>query len=227
MNDDNFYVDNGGNAARVEKWTPNATSGVVAMNVNSSCYSLFIDINSTLYCSLDTQHMVIRHLLGTEINSTAIVAGNGTAGSATHMLNGSMGIYVDRAFSLYVADCGNDRVQLFPLNQRNAATVAGSGAPGTISLNCPTGITLDFDGYMFIVDRFKHRIVGSGPNGFRCIMACSGRNGSASSELSYPHSLVFDTDGSMFVVDGGNDRLQRFSLATNSCGKIIRVLTCS
>ena len=213
-----IYVTNENNGTHVESWAANATVGVAVMNVNSSCYSLFVDLHSTLYCSLDTQHMVMKHLLNAETNSTIVAAGNGTAGSTPDMLNSSRGIYVDRTFRLYVADCGNDRVQLFPLNQRNATTVAGNGAPGAISLNCPIGITLDFDGYMFIVDCFNHRIIGSGLNGFRCIAGCSNQSGAQDSQLSNPRSMAFDTDGNILVADTENDRIQKFMLTSNTCG---------
>jgi hypothetical protein len=98
----------------------------------------------------------------------------------------------------------------------NAVTVAGNGASGAIVLNGPTGIVLDADGYLFIVDTNNHRIVGSGPDGFRCVVGCSGGNGSASYRLSHPAMMGFDRDGNIFVVDRSNNRIQRFLLSSNS-----------
>ena len=74
---------------------------------------------------------------------------------------------------------------------------------GTIVLSRPTGVVLDADGYLFIVDSGHHRIIGSGPGGFRCVVGCSGLAGSASDHLSSPATLSFDTDGNMFVVRFG------------------------
>ncbi|CAF4342654.1 unnamed protein product, partial [Adineta steineri] len=45
----------------------------------------------------------------------------------------------------------------------------------------------------FIADYFNNRIVGSGPNGFRCLVGCSTVAGSASNQLYYPSSLSFDS----------------------------------
>jgi hypothetical protein len=70
--------------------------------------------------------------------------------------------------------------------------VAGDGATGTVSLNTPTDVILDADGYLFIVEYDGHRIVASGPNGFRCIIACTGVNGSTTTQLQNPTSLSFD-----------------------------------
>ena len=115
--------------------------------------------------------------------------------------------------------CGNNRIQRFQLGQLNATTVAGTGAANTIDLNWPTGIVLDVDGYLFIVDENNHRIVGSGPHGFRCLVGCSNTKGAQSHQLDYPQTIAFDSFGNMFVTDRDNHRVQKFILATNSCGK--------
>jgi streptogramin lyase len=211
-----IYVDNGNSNGRVDKWTLNTNSSVPAMHVGSACYGLFVDINDTLYCSLRHFHQVVTKSLDSNSNITIIVAGNGTAGSASNMLNNPEGIFVDVNFDLYVADYNNSRIQLFKSGQLNATTVASSSP--TITLYHPSGIVLDADGYLFIVDSGNNRIVGSGPNGFRCVAGCSGI-GSASNQLYYPRTLSFDSYGNMFVTDWENSRIQKFLLSTNSCGK--------
>ncbi|CAF5055428.1 unnamed protein product, partial [Rotaria sp. Silwood1] len=87
-------------------------------------------------------------------------------------------------------------------------TVAGNGAPSTITLSCPSGIVLDGDGNLFIVDKDNHRIIESGENGFRCVVGCHGK-GSAPNQLSNPTSLSFDSYGNIFVTDRGNSRIQK------------------
>ena len=77
---------------------------------------------------------------------------------------------------------------------------------------------MDADGYLFIVDSSNHRIVGSGPGGFRCVVGCSGSSGPGSYQLNGPQTMSFDSDGNIFVADSGNGRLQKFLLAQNSCG---------
>jgi hypothetical protein len=189
------------------------------MYVGSACYGLFVDINNTLYCSLQDLDQVVTKSLNSDSNIAIIVAGNGTAASPSNMLSHPQGIFVDINLDLYVADYGNNRIQLFQSGQLNATTIAGSESPNTtITLSGPTGIVLDADGYLFIVENNKNRIIGSGPDGFRCIAGCSG-NGSASNQLSSPQTLSFDSYGNMFVTDWGNNRIQKFILLTNSSGK--------
>jgi tripartite motif-containing protein 71 len=221
-NNGDIYVDNGYVNGRVDKWAWNATSSIVVMNVTSRCHSLFIDINDTIYCSQDYENKVVKLSLNSGSNTAIIAAGNGTGGSSSNMLYIPNGIYVDLQFNLYVADYNNDRIQFFKLNQLNATTVAGNGAPGTITLNNPSDVVLDADGYLFIADCNNHRIIGSGPNGFFCVAGCTGISGSAYNQLYHPYSLSFDSDGNLFINDRSNNRIQKFLLATNSCGKFCR-----
>ncbi len=213
-----IYVDNGNSYGRVDKWASNTNNSVPAMYVSQQCYGLFVDISNILYCSLANLHRIVTKSLNSTSNMTTIVAGIGCAGSTSYMLNSPHGIFVDINFDLYVADCNNNRIQLFGSGQSNGSTVAGSGASNTITLSCPTGIVLDADKYLFIVDQINNRIVASGPNGFRCLVGCFGY-GSASNQLYYPQSMAFDSYGNMFVTDMNNDRIQKFILLNKTLSK--------
>ena len=168
-----IFVDNGYANGRVNKWATNTTSGVLAMYVDKECYGLFVDISDNLYCSIGDRHKVVAQSLNSGSNSLRVVAGTGCPGSAANMLYSPRGIFVDINFDLYVADYYNNRIQLFHQGQLFGMTVAGNGTSGTFTFNCPTGIVLDADKYLFIVDSSNHRIIGSGPNGFRCLVGCS------------------------------------------------------
>jgi DNA-binding beta-propeller fold protein YncE len=190
------------------------------MRTCQKCWDIFVDISNMLYCSLGERHQIIAKSLNYNTNSFTIVAGTGSADIALNTLNNPRGIFVDINFDLYVADCGNNRIQLFHEGKLTGITIAGSGSSNlTITLNCPTGIILDADKYLFIVDSGNHRIVRSGLNGFQCLLACSGSSGSASNQLNGPWSLSFDSYGNIFVTDQGNSRIQKFILSTNSSGK--------
>jgi hypothetical protein len=144
------------------------------------------------------------------------------------MLNTPYGIFVDTNFDLYVADYGNNRIQLFQSGQLSGITLAGATSlTTTITLNNPTGIVLDADKYLFIADNGNSRIIGSGPNGFRCLFGCFGSWGSASNQLYWPCSLSFDSYGNMFVTDLANSRLQKFILLNNTYGKYYKVIELS
>ena len=218
-NTSDVYVVNGASNGRIDWCTRIGTIDTIVTNGNETCFSLVTDANDNFYCSLSSSHRVVKQSLNVSSNTTTLVAGNGSPGSSSSSLNFPRGIILTSSFDLYVADCGNNRVQLFPSGQLSATTVAGNGASGAIFLSCPVAITLDGNGYLFIVDQNNHRVVGSGLSGFRCIVGCSGQNGSASSQLQSPRSLTFDTHGSLMVGDWGNARVQKFVLASQRCGE--------
>ena len=159
--------------------------------------------------------------LNSTSNAPMTRAGNGTAGSEAQMLDSPVGIFVDSNYDLYVADCGNDRVQMFRSGERNASTVVGNGTTGTIMLRQPMGVVMDGNGYLFIVDTGNHRVVGGGPSGYQCVAGCTGSSGASASQLSAPSSMAFDSGGNMFVMDKLNIRLQMFILSRNACGEFL------
>ena len=115
-------------------------------------------VRPALYCSISSQSRVMRlSLLGNQ-NRTEIIAGAAGVGSTAYKLNRPRGTFVDLNITLYVADCGNDRVQMFPSGQTMGITVAGNGSSGTIDLRCPVAVVVDGSGYLFIADASNHRI---------------------------------------------------------------------
>ena len=189
----------------------------------SACYDIFIDIDDNIYCSIASAHQVTRRSLKNELDPVQVIAGIGINGSTSYMLSSPNGIVVDTNFDLYIADCFNDRIQLFKLNQFNGITVAGNTALfPTIDLDRPTAVILDRNKYLFIVDSGNQRVVGSNQYGFRCIVGCGGQYVPAPYRLYGPQSLSVDRSGNLFVIDLVLDRIQKFTLISNSCSKFRR-----
>ena len=218
-----IFVDNGYAYDQVQKWTMNGTIDVPVMDVNNECLGLFVDINDNLYCSITNLHQVVAKSLTNSSSLVTVVAGTGCYGSASNMLYYPQRIFVDTNFSLYVADCGNNRIQYFQSGQFSGTTKAGNGTSGSLTLNCPTDVVLDADNYMFIVDSGNHRIIGSGSNGFRCIVGCSSSSGSTIDHLNYPQKMAFDSYGNIYVTDQNNNRIQKFNRNNNPFSKFFFV----
>lgn len=216
-----IFVDNYVSYTAVYKWSLNSSnsSSNYAMTIPQSCYSLFVDISNTIYCAAYSSHKIVKKWLFDNSNTSSLAAGTGIGGNSGNQLYSPAGIYVDSNFNLYVGDSGNNRIQFFPFGRMNATTLVSSTTPGTIALYAPNGVVLDMNGYLFISDSSNHRIVGQGPTGFQCIIGCSGTSGSSTSQLSSPRQISFDTYGNLYVADQGNNRIQKFILASNSCSK--------
>ncbi|CAF4197308.1 unnamed protein product, partial [Adineta steineri] len=211
-------IDDGEKNSRVQKWVAETNTFVTVMNVNSSCWGLFVDIYDTLYCSMPDHDRVVKRSLNDPVmNSNRVAAGTGIQGYDWTKLDSPRGIFVNVNLDLYVADCYNNRVQLFQSGGLSGITVAGGTSPKpTITLRCPNGIILDAEKYLFIVELGNSRIFGSGLNGFRCLIGCYGE-GSQSSQLKDPFSFSFDHSGNMFVTDQSNHRIQKFQYFEESC----------
>jgi len=129
LNGDIFIDDKSVNS-RVQKWESNSNKFIIVMYVESPCYGLFVDNNHSLYCSMGAVNKVVKRSLNdSNITSITVVAGTGYKGSASNELNTPQGIFVDIKFDLYIAECGNNRVQLFPSGELNGIIVAGRNSP--------------------------------------------------------------------------------------------------
>ena len=159
------------------------------------------------------------------------VAGNGTCcfsgdnGPATSaQLNLPVGVAVDSAGNLYIADTINSRIR----KVRNGVitTVAGNGTYGfsgdngpatSAELAYPDGPTVDSSGNLYIADSYNNwvrkvsngvitTVAGNGTYGF------SGDNGPATSaELSWPYGVAADSAGNLYIADYNNNRVRRVS----------------
>lgn len=207
-----IYVDHG-NHSQVSKRPSNVAQSTTVLYVNRGCTSLIVTLNQTLYCSINNGHLVIKMPLDIGSIQMSAAAGTGCPGSTADMLNRPSGIYIDVNMDLYVADTGNNRIQLFRSGELVGTTVVGANS----SLSLPTSVSLDANGSLYIVDSGNQRIVRSTPNGLQCIIGCSGSPCSQPNVLCQPLNAVFSRNGNIYVTN--SHAIQRYTLATNSCSK--------
>ncbi len=131
---------------------------------------VFVDGSGNLHIA-DAGNSRIRKVDASGIITT--VAGSGTlgfsgdGGLATEAgLFSPSGIFVDALGSLFIADAGNSRIRKVDASGI-ITTVAGSGTPGfsgdggaatEANLGSPTGVFVDGEGYLYIVDTANSRI---------------------------------------------------------------------
>ena len=122
-----------------------------------------------------------------------------------NQLNQSWGIFIDINLNLYVADLGNDRVQMFRLGESDGMTVAGMGIPNGVTLQWPSDVVVDGHNQLYIADNRNYRIIRVS-------------SGSSSNQLNQPYSVCLDSIGNVFLADEANHRIQRFALLSD-CGR--------
>ncbi|MFE7842175.1 RICIN domain-containing protein [Streptomyces sp. NPDC057474] len=161
------------------------------------------------------------------------IAGTGAPGTdrdgilaTAARLNLPMGVAVDSAGDLYIADYANHRVRKVTMTDGKIKTVAGTGAatygaddvPATRApLNHPTGVAVDSAGDLYIADYANHRVrkvtmtdgkistvAGTGAATF-------GADGvpATSAPLHAPMAVVVDSAGALYIADCNNHRVRK------------------
>jgi sugar lactone lactonase YvrE len=170
----------------------------------------------------------IRKVTSEGIIST--VAGNGTKGysgddgpATSAQLNGPMGVAVDSAGNLFIADYGNSRIRKVT-SEGIISTVAGNGTKGysgdagpavSAKLNGPTGVTVDSAGNVLIADYSNNRIRMVNPAGVISTIAGNGTTGfggdggpATSAQFYYPEGIAVNSAGNLFIADSSNNRIR-------------------
>ncbi|MBU8932777.1 MAG: NHL repeat-containing protein [candidate division Zixibacteria bacterium] len=112
---------------------------------------------------------------------------------------------------LLVADYGNDRVQMFPIDDIHVYCF-GEAGDGPGQFRGPVSITSaqsdSGDSFLFVTDSRNHRVQKFDVDG-NFILAW-GESGSDTGQFNTPTGIDADRDGNIYVVDSGNHRIQVF-----------------
>jgi sugar lactone lactonase YvrE len=240
----NLYIPDG--VGRVRKVAPsgiistvagNGTAGFKGDGSAATAASLdapsgvAVDPAGSLYIS-DSNNNRIRRVTAAGIIST--IAGNGTAGyngegaAVNAQLNFPIGVALDTAGNLYIADPENRRLRkVTPAGA--ISTVAGDGTAGfggdgasatSAVLGFPLGVALDSAGNVFIADYDNNRVRKVTPFGLITTVAGTGSPGFSGDEgpalaakLFKPYGLAVDSGGNLLIADSYNERIRKVTAA--------------
>lgn len=147
------------------------------------------------------------------LGNGVIVAGGNGQGSAANQLNQPMGMHIDNAGNIYIADPSNHRIQKWAPNAVTGVTVAGGNGQGSAAnqLSLPVGIFVAENGDMYISDCLNHRIQKWAANATTGTTVAGGNGyGNGANQLAFPAG-VFVRNGSVYVVDSDNQRVQKWA----------------
>jgi sugar lactone lactonase YvrE len=188
------------------------------------------DFSGNVYV-VDSYNSRVRKIAPGGIITT--VAGNGISGysgdglQATNAeLNFPLGIALDSAGDLYIADTNNSCIRKVSATGV-ITTIAGDGTAGYVGdygpgraaeLNYPNGVAVDSAGNVYVADSANNVIrqlsVGGiittiGGNG---VSGYSGDGGSpTSAELNFPTAVAVDVLGNLYIADSGNFAIRELS----------------
>jgi sugar lactone lactonase YvrE len=138
---------------RIQRFTVGSIVGITLAinspsNILGTMRDLHIDVNNDIFVTDSDNSRVVKFYPNDGIG--VILAGANGPGIGADQLSSPFGNFVDGNQTLYIADYGNQRVQMWPAGAISGITVAGvtnvSGS-GLGYLNNPTSIVVDNNGY--------------------------------------------------------------------------------
>lgn len=130
-------------------------------------------------------------------------------------------LIIDASGTIFGTDSGNQRIRKITADGV-VSTIAGSTAGFTdgtgisAHFNSPSGITVDSQGNLYVVDSNNHSIRKITPDGIVSTIAGSTEgmaNGEgATAQFKNPVAITIDTNGNLYVTDSGNGRVCKITL---------------
>lgn len=237
--DQTIYVTDSGDNNRIRKISPDGQVQTFAGNgqeafadgpASEASFNtpsgLAIDASGNLYVA-DTGNNRIRKITRQGMVST--IAGDGTAGyadgpAAQAQFNGPIGVAVNQAGDVFVADSYNDRVRLISRNGQ-VTTLAGAKGPGyadgdsnAATFDTPCAVAVAPDGSVIVADTGNRRLRRIAPDKKVSTLQITFSDG-GSTELSSVTGLAYSHDGFLYVTESDEGRV--IQVAPDNTARIV------
>ncbi len=129
----------------------------------------------------------------------------GGPGKDEGQFQGPVGMDMGRRDELYVADRGNQRIQVFDSKLRFSGAIAVEENGKAVS---PVDVAVGPRGKELFVTTSSHRVLVFDTKGQ--LLRAWGGEGNEDGQFKYPAGITVDGDGAVYVVDVLNQRVQKF-----------------
>ncbi|PWT94504.1 MAG: gluconolaconase [Blastocatellia bacterium] len=166
-NDGAVYISDAGEHNVIQKRSPDGKlMTLTGSNILNTPSGLAIDTAGSIYVA-DTGTNSIRKV--TSDGAVSTIAGTGSSGyldgpAYEAQFNGPIGVAVDPAGTVYVADSYNDRIRKISTDGR-VTTVAGAGRPGyedgdaaNAQFDTPCAVAVSADGTLYVADTGNNQL---------------------------------------------------------------------
>jgi RHS repeat-associated protein len=138
----------------------------------------------------------------------------GGAGSGEGQLKAAKDVaYSYRNKMVYVTDAGNNRVDEYQIKYTEGKfykMIGMKAGSRNGEFKEPTGIAVDEDNNLWVVDTGNNRVEEFTPEGKYYLK--SGTTGVKEGQFTKPTGIALTYSGTPFIVDSGNDRVQKFKI---------------
>ena len=228
----NLYVADAGDNNRIRKIAPDGSSSTLAGSVEgyaegsgtaaafNTPSGLAIDGAGNLYVA-DTGNNAIRKITPAGVVTT--LAGDGLAGfrdgkGAAAQFNGPVGVAVDAAGVVYVADTYNDRIRRIAPDG-TVTTIAGGAHPGNADgpalqalFDTPCALAVNAKGELFIADTRNNALRKLGLDGQVTTLAAVPQDSDdRKALLRRPIALALTADGYIYVASSSHGRITQIA----------------
>jgi sugar lactone lactonase YvrE len=226
----NLYIADGGDNNIIRKIDLNGVTSTLAGGTEgyaegastaaafNTPSGLAVDAAGNVYVA-DTGNNAIRKVTPEGVVST--LAGDGLAGDkdgkgANAQFNGPVGVAVDSAGVVYVADTYNDRIRRIAPDG-TVTTIAGGkrsgmadGAGAQALFDTPSGIVVNANGELFIADTANHAVRKLGKDGNVSTIAVA-KEDDRDSLLRSPVGIALTSDGFLYIAGTAHGRVAQIT----------------
>lgn len=187
-----------------------------ASHINNP-HGVSVDNNGDVYVITDLGYRLVKFDAGG--NPQWTIGTPGVWGNANDQFGdywrGPTDVAVGPDGKVYVADTGNQRVQIFDSNGNYVDTLGSSGS-GPGQFTDPYGVAVDSNGNIYVADEENQRVqIFNSSLSYVAQLGQTGVAGDDNAHFDHPQGVTVDKNGNIYVADSSNNRVQVFDSGRN------------